>query len=724
MPTDSADRDKRAAAMLAWKISRTRSYFVRFLAAAPLMGACVCVSAQTDGSLQQVVVTASRSPENLENVPQSVSVITAAQVAVTPAQGLDDILQTVPGMTLNMMGPDVGHPTAYNESMRGLPTTSTSILVLVDGLPINDPFFDYIQWNLIPLDNIERVEVVRGGGAPLWGNGAMGGVVNVITKVPTQSGVTVDGGGGSFGTYRTSAYGTYVPDEAVKLSLNTVFSGTNGYQTTPPEWYSYGAATLRSPLYVPTSFNASNVQLHGDFGADPALGGFAEIDYHNNHQILTTAIGDDSQDVWRYSAGFHDELTPTGTLSATAFHYDSYFVTDNPHLLSFTTQYNSNVHTTPVAETGGSIIWTQKSSGTLRSYSVGVDSQYIDGTDRTNYLSSSGALVVPTIIAGGQQLFLGTFAEATLVPVARLLLQGSVREQYYQNADGIDTFPPFGGPIAGSHQDSFDPRLNVRFELTDQVALRAAFYRSFKAPTLDELYRTYADTSAGIYEGNPYLRPETLQGGEAGIDFQRAGLRSQLTYYSTNLHNVVTQRNLTAAESPTALGVVCGYDAATYTYLSCTQNINAASAVARGVEEEFDWTFGKGFSGVAGYTYADSHYTANPVNPVTVGQQLEGVPRNKGSLSLMYTAPSGWHAFLEGQYVSVSYGDAVPGDNLVQDAHFVLNASASVPLRSGFEIYAEAQNLLDRRYIANNGGGPPILGTPLELFAGIRLTLK
>lgn len=715
---------QRAAAMLTPFIRRACSRLICLPAAVCFMGAAVCANAQTEDSLQQVVVTASRSPEQLENVPQSVSVVTAAQIAATPAQGLDDILQTLPGMTLTLMGPDVGHPTAYNESMRGLPTTGTSILVLVDGLPINDPFFDYIQWNLIPLDNIERVEIVRGGGAPLWGNGAMGGVVNVITQAPTRSALTVDGGGGTFGTYRTGALGTYVPDGAVRLSLNTTFSGTSGYQTTPAEWYSYGAATLRSPLYVPTSFNAGNVQLHGDFGADPALGGFAEIDYHRNHQILTTAIGDDSQDVWRYSAGLHDDLTPAGTLTATAFHYDSYFVTDNAHLLSFTTQYNSNVHTTPVAETGGSIIWTWKSSGPLRTYSVGVDSQSIDGTDRTDYLLSSGALVLPTVVAGGRQLFLGTFADATLIPITRLTLQGSVREQYYRNTDGIDTFPPFGGSIASSHQDSLDPRLNVRYALTAQIALRAAYYRSFKAPTLDELYRTYADTSAGIYEGNPYLRPETLQGGEVGIDFQRPGLRNQLTYYSTNLHNVVTQRNLAASESPTALGVVCGYDAATFTYLSCTQNINAASAVARGLEEEFDWTLGLGFSGVADYTYADSHYTANTVNPVTVGQPLEGVPRNRGSVSLTYAAPSGWHAFLEGQYVSVSYGDAVPGDNLIQDGHFVLNASASFPLPSGPELYAQVQNLLDRRYIAANSGGPPILGTPFELFVGIRLSVK
>jgi len=89
----------------------------------------------------------------------------------------------------------------------------------------------------------------------------------------------------------------------------------------------------------------------------------------------------------------------------------------------------------------------------------------------------------------------------------------------------------------------------------------------------------------------------------------------------------------------------------------------------------------------------------------------------------MYAAPGGWHTLIEGQYVSESHGDAVPGDNLIQDAHFVLNASASYLLRKDLELYLEVQNLLDRHYIGVNGGGPPILGTPFELFGGFRFTV-
>ncbi|GLQ50922.1 TonB-dependent receptor plug domain-containing protein [Dyella flava] len=682
---------------------------------------------QNAKQLSAVVVTADRRPEPIQQVAASVSIVTADQIQNTPAQGLDDVLRMVPGMNLTMIGPDVGHPTAYNEGMRGLPTTETRFLVLVDGVPINDPFFGYIQWNRIPLDNIDHVEVVRGGGSPLWGNGAMGGVINIITRAPENNEAIIDAAGGSFGTYRTSAYGAYVPTNWLKLSFNAAFSGTSGYQTTPPSWYTYGTTTLRSPLYVPTSFDARNFSVRGDFAPSGDLNGFLVINYHDNNQVLSTPIGDDAQHILTVSSGVTKTFDAGATLTATAFHDDSNFDTNNPHLLSFTTEYNSNVHTTPVNDTGASLVWSQDLTNMLRNVTFGVDAHFISGTDYANYYLPSGQLAAPTIIAGGKQEFLGGFAQAELRPFEPLEIVGSVRYQYYENYDGIDTFPPeqtANGVIPSSHRYSLDPRINLRYRLTDEFALRGAYYRSFRAPTLDELYRTYADTTAGIYEGNPFLKPETLRGGEIGFDFEQPGVRSQVTLYDTYINNLITTENLPASASPAILGVTCGYDAQTYTYLTCTRNINAASAHARGIETEVNWDLGSGFSTVFAYTYADSRYTSDPVDPTAVGARLEGVPRHNVSDSLSYAAPAGWRTSLDLRWVSASYGDAHPADNLIQNAHFIVDASAAYPLTHRLQVYVQIQNLLNRYYIANNFGGAPILGTPREILSGVRINFN
>ncbi len=707
--------------------SMTKTVLLRGAAAVSLLAVASTGFAQTTtlpSQVDEIVITADRRPEQLKQVAASVSVVSAAEIHDTPAQGLDDILRLVPGMTLDMIGPDVGHPTAYNEGMRGLPTTETRMLVLMDGVPVNDPFFGYIQWNRVPLDNIAQVEVVRGGGSPLWGNAAMGGVVNVITAAPTSSQFDADVAGGSYGTYRASAYGAYRVSDKFALGLNTAVSGTDGYQTTPPSWTSYGTTTLRSPLYVPTSFRAQNLSLRGDFTPTSDLTGSVVVDYHNNDQVLSTSIGDDHQTTWTYSGDIKKTFAGGGSLTATAFHDDSNFVTNNPHLLSFTTQYNSNVHRTPVDDTGGSLVWSQDLSGIVRNYTLGVDAHYVDGHDYADYYLSSGQLAVPTIVGGGKQLFVGGFAQARIVPVDPLEIVASLRYQLYRSFDGVDTFPPAVGAIPASNTYSTDPRVNVRYALTQHWALRGAYYQSFRAPTLDQLYRTYADTTAGIYEGSPSLRPETLQGGEVGLDYTAPGFRGQLTVYDTTVTNLITQRTLTATESPTALGVVCGYDPATYTYLTCTRNINAASAVARGIELEAEWRLGHGVSAGVAYTYADSHYTGDPQDPTAVGERLEGVPMHNISGRVSYEAPAGWRVETDLRYVSASYGDAHPNDGLIQNAHFVVDASASCPVTHSLQAYVQIQNLLNRQYIGNNGGGVPILGTPFEVMGGFKLALR
>ncbi len=689
----------------------------------------LCISLTVAPALAQpgtetVTVTATRTATALTDVPESMSVVTAAEIADTPAQGLDDILRNLPGMTLNDIGPNVGHPTAYNESMRGLPTTETRMLVMVDGVPVNDPFFGYIQWNRIPLDNIDHVEVVRGGGSPLWGNTAMGGVVNVITKAPQNDQLEVSAAGGSYAAYNASLYGAYRASDWLTLSANAALNGTQGYQTTPPSWTSFGSPNLRSPVYTPTSNQARNVGLRGDIAPAPDISGFFDVTYGEDKQILSTPIGLDKQRIWTYSGGLTKSFGDGASLSATFFHDDNNFVTNNPHLLTFTTEYNSNVHTAAASDNGASLDFTQQWNGWLRRLSVGGDYHQIIGHDLANYYAPSGQLAAPTIIGGGDQLFLAGFGQAELVPIDALQIMASLRYQYYQSSNGVDTFPPGFGSIPDVNKYRFTPRVDARYRLDDALALRAAYYQSFRAPTMDQLYRTYADTTAGIFEGNPFLKPETLEGEEVGVDYNLPGLRSQFTFYTSKISNLITQRNLDPSEFPNLLGVNCGFDPVAFTFLSCTRNINAASALARGFEAETTWEIGGGFSSEWTYTYADSHYTADPVDPTAVGNRLEGVPMHNASAGLTYDDASGWRASVVLRYVSKSFGDAHPEDGLIQNAHFVVDASASYPLSRNIQAFVKAQNLLDKSYIASNGGGAPILGTPFEVMGGLNVKVE
>jgi outer membrane cobalamin receptor len=144
-------------------------------------------------SLESVVVTATRSERSINDVPESVSVISAQAIADTPGQALDDILRRSASVDLPNATSYQLHPTADNISMRGL--GGIRALVLLDGVPMNDPFFGYLQWSRVPLELVNQVEIVRGGGATLWGNYAMGGVINIRTREPTADELLFEGSG-------------------------------------------------------------------------------------------------------------------------------------------------------------------------------------------------------------------------------------------------------------------------------------------------------------------------------------------------------------------------------------------------------------------------------------------------------------------------------------------------------------------------------------------------
>ena len=144
-------------------------------------------------SLPPVTVTAGRG-SSLENLDISTTVLTREEVEAMPESGIDQVVNRIPGIWTYTIPSGQLHPTGQPVSIRGFGSSTTiNTLVMLDGVPINDPYFRTVDWTQISKNNIERVEVIRGGGATsLWGNMAMGGVINIVTRQPTRTGVQAD----------------------------------------------------------------------------------------------------------------------------------------------------------------------------------------------------------------------------------------------------------------------------------------------------------------------------------------------------------------------------------------------------------------------------------------------------------------------------------------------------------------------------------------------------
>jgi len=686
--------------------------------AAILLVSGASLPAQADANLQEVVVTATRTPVTLPNVAASVSVITADDIANTPAQELDDVLKLVPGIDLLGYSGEAQHPTSDSIGMRGLGGGAQGIsraLVMVDDIPINDAFFGYVQWGRVPLENIGRVEVVRGGGSPLWGNYAEGGVINVITREPSVQELVFDGSGGSYGTYQATGYGAYLPSDSTKLQAFASFSGTGGFQQVPDY--------ERAPFNVPTSYQARNFQLKDTIELGEDFVGHVAAYYHDNLQHLETLIDRNTQNVYTVTADAKKLFAGNASLAATAFYTYSRFATDNSTYfpdemdLAATTDSLNEVHAVRAHDTGASLIWSQSLSGPIANYLIGADLRSILGVDNTDhYIAPDFSPEFTMTASHGDQMFVGGFAQVTAAPIGRLQLDASGRVQSLENTNGYDGSLGGAGAVSDRSFTSFDPRVDARYTLGGGFALRGAYYQSFRAPNIGDQFYTYA-AGGFVMLPAPFLQPEKLKGGEVGLDFVDSSLRAQLTLYRTSIDNyIVSEPAFNATYSPAGWYVV--------------ENQNIASVRAQGFESEIDWSTGTGVTASLAYTLADSIVTSNPLDPASVGEQIVDVPRNKVAASLAYRNPRGWVVATQAYWVDrtawASSDHTDPGypGAISADPHFLLDATGRYPLTKGVEVYLQIQNLLDRHYIVTSYSAPSaqVLGAPFEVFGGIHLT--
>jgi outer membrane receptor protein involved in Fe transport len=133
---------------------------------------------------EQVVVTASRSEQQLVNAPAAVSLVTAQTIQNSPATNIGDLLRTVPGLNVTQTS-----ARDINLTTRGATSTlTTSQLALVDGRSVYLDFFGMVMWDLVPTNaqDVRQIEVIRGPASAVWGANAMTGVINVITKTPRE----------------------------------------------------------------------------------------------------------------------------------------------------------------------------------------------------------------------------------------------------------------------------------------------------------------------------------------------------------------------------------------------------------------------------------------------------------------------------------------------------------------------------------------------------------
>ena len=180
-------------------------------------------------NLDQMVVTATRTMKELQEVPSSVSVVTAQDIEERNINSVPEALQTLPGVYMSQAAQG-------GIQIRGF--SSSDILVLLDGLPMNTTYNNGMEWEMVPVERIARIEVVRGAGSSLYGGRAVGAVVNIITKDnPKKKGADVNAvvSYGSNNTWKKALYADVKANKKLSFGIgyeNRKSDGFRGYYYT------------------------------------------------------------------------------------------------------------------------------------------------------------------------------------------------------------------------------------------------------------------------------------------------------------------------------------------------------------------------------------------------------------------------------------------------------------------------------------------------------------
>jgi iron complex outermembrane receptor protein len=509
---------------------------------------------------EETVVTASRRAQSTLEAPNATTVITAEEIRMSGATTLPELLRRVPGAEVMALG--VG---SYNVSIRGFnQRLANKVLVLLDGRTEYQDFLGLTLWPAIPvgIEEIERIEVIRGPGSALYGANAMLGVINIITRSPgTGPRAQFNGWAGN----GNAAGGSFVASGGEKLR----YRASIGYQQADKFSRDY---ENNRPDVAPNGSDAS-------LGVRSARANLTTY-YSFNKDINVSA-----------SAGInrlYSEIYPLGLLRNFFIDgvvgYAKADLTAGPVKVKFFWNHLSASSAPQYSPIGQRSLATTLESNVFDAEAVFQHAFSLAGSHRLTAGVSSRVKRLAWTYTGRlqQEIHGAAFVQEEYRPITSLTLLGSYRIDYHPLLDN------------GKPGYAQSPRISLLWQPVDGQALRASFATAFREPTFLESYMNIRTPVPGVNgasvltEGSRALRPERMLAFEVGWrgELARLGLEYDLALY----WNVVDDLIALSAVNPVAASEA--YDPFSQSYLlgRSTFTNDPVTYTARGGELGFKWS--------------------------------------------------------------------------------------------------------------------------------------
>lgn len=673
---------------------------------------------------QEIVVAASRTEQVVGDIPASVTLVRSEDLKRSPAVVADDVLRQVPTFSLFRRTSSLAsHPTAQGVSLRGVgPSGAGRTLVLIDNIPFNDPFGGWVYWTRVPLASVDKVEIVDGANSSVYGNYALGGVINILTKPAEGPTLRVRP---SYGSRDTKKLDFFAADAWEKFGIaaeGSVFD-TKGYFAVPE----VDGVPLRGPVDTKFAVQYQNFNLKTDYTLSDKVSVFARGGYfaedRDNGKVCTSAFApctEDNDTLWKYvSGGARVRLPDDSDLQARVWgnferFHSTFLAVTNP------TGPRSGGRLTlmqgvPTKDTGGMVQWS-KALGRKNYFMIGTDWRWVDGNSveaATN--AANGGSIVTQRISGGTQRSFGVFLQDIISVTPKFQVTLSARLDNWKNYDAhnLETTVATGLPTVNNRESCNNvpantpcladkentvgsPRIAARYHVSDKVSVWGGLSWGFRAPTLNELYRQFS-IGAIVTRPNSQLGPERLTGGEGGINMTPAtNLTVRSTWFVNKFTNPVSNVTLDATNR---------------------QRQNLGRTRIWGLQTDVNyrlsyWRFS------AAYLYDIAKVKEFAADRSLENKFLAEVPMHRGSAELAYLNPKYLNASISTQFVGGQY------DNDVNDLWLPYYGTVDISFSKKITRYTEAtfgvQNLFDRRFYVQRA--PTTLGAPRMVVGGLELS--
>jgi outer membrane cobalamin receptor len=608
-----------------------------------MFGVATVVFAQQE---RQVFLSLTKYEQSFQKLPTNVTVIDQKQIADSHSQSVGDLLENELSIVVKKNG-SAGQTASI--FMRG--SSSRETLVLIDGRRINEMAGGGVDFASIPVDIIEKIEIIRGSGAAIYGTSAFGGVINIITKKAKASSPLLDLG------FSYGKYNTYNPS----LSL---------------AYYETKFAVLISGSYL----ESYGLQIPDDNTRFENNNIFISAQYFINEKSVFSLTGNN----------YESRLGVPGTLTDTS---------------DFRTQYNYQKDHNQYIKFDYSLDFENESSLKLNTYRVNNVRNFFDAT--YNPYATYDSFFKPSFDRSRFQYTSDTSGAGFDFNFKQIILVGAqwVDENYkkqeleshIQSKKYNDNYAlyiqanldlwkfRFIPSIRGDRNLIFGnvltPAISIVFNANEEIKLSANAGKIWTAPSFDDLY--WDDT---YMYGNPKLKPEQGMSYDAGAEFIYKNIKLAGTLFYIDTDKLIAWTPVDPSDSWSA---------------STPENID--KTIQKGFEFEAGYIFNSWLSNKANYTFTNA---TNESDDIYKGKYLPYIPKNIFSYTLTIKpvkdlSISGIISYRDKVFISKSNDDKKLNRSQVEDnlpELVTLNATINYNLNKNVSLWLRGINLTDERY--------------------------